>query len=170
MPMATPMSARFNAGASLTPSPVMATNCPLSCRALTIFSFCSGATRAYTLMCSTFCSNSSSVSAASSLPVMASSRPSSVMPSLLAIARAVPGWSPVIITGRMPAAMHTATASFASSRGGSIMPIRPSRVSPFSTCPGDMSPGSASHVRMATPSTRRPSSDMRSLTLRISAA
>ena len=45
-PIATPMSARFRAGASLTPSPVIATKWPLSCRALTIFSFCSGATRA----------------------------------------------------------------------------------------------------------------------------
>ena len=33
MPMATPMSACFRAGASLTPSPVMATRCPRSCQA-----------------------------------------------------------------------------------------------------------------------------------------
>ncbi len=46
MPIATPMSARLSAGASLTPSPVIATNWPRSCSALTILSFCSGATRA----------------------------------------------------------------------------------------------------------------------------
>ena len=46
IPMATPISARLNAGASFTPSPVMATYCPLSWSAFTIFSFCSGATRA----------------------------------------------------------------------------------------------------------------------------
>ena len=48
IPIATPMSACFNAGASLTPSPVMATTLPGSCRALTRRSFCSGATRAKT--------------------------------------------------------------------------------------------------------------------------
>ena len=32
-PIAIPILAAFNAGASLTPSPVIATNCPLSCRA-----------------------------------------------------------------------------------------------------------------------------------------
>ena len=46
LPIATPMSARFSAGASLTPSPVMATNSPLSCSARTILIFCSGSTRA----------------------------------------------------------------------------------------------------------------------------
>ena len=46
MPMATPMSAFLRAGASLTPSPVMATMCPRSCNAWTILSLCSGETRA----------------------------------------------------------------------------------------------------------------------------
>ncbi len=46
MPMATPMSARFSAGASFTPSPVIATKWPLSWSASTIWSFCAGATRA----------------------------------------------------------------------------------------------------------------------------
>ena len=46
IPIATPMSARFRAGASLTPSPVMATKWPRSCSASTMLSFCSGATRA----------------------------------------------------------------------------------------------------------------------------
>ena len=46
MPIATPMSADFSAGASLTPSPVMATIAPSACSASTIRSLCSGATRA----------------------------------------------------------------------------------------------------------------------------
>ena len=45
------------------------------------------------------------------------------------MARAVAAWSPVIIFTRMPAAWHSATASIASARGGSIRPIRPISVS-----------------------------------------
>ena len=43
--------------------------------------------------------------------------------------RAVNGWSPVIITGRIPAVLHTRTASWTSGRGGSIIPTRPTRIS-----------------------------------------
>ena len=46
MPMATPMSARRRAGASLTPSPVMATTAPRARQASTMRSFCSGLVRA----------------------------------------------------------------------------------------------------------------------------
>ena len=46
MPMETPMSAFLSAGASFTPSPVIATMSPLFCHADTIFIFCSGAMRA----------------------------------------------------------------------------------------------------------------------------
>ena len=46
MPMATPMSAFFSAGASLTPSPVIATTAPFRCSASTMRSLCSGLTRA----------------------------------------------------------------------------------------------------------------------------
>ena len=45
-PMAMPMSAVFSAGASLTPSPVIATTLPWACRAVTICSLFCGATRA----------------------------------------------------------------------------------------------------------------------------
>ena len=48
IPIATPISAVFSAGASLTPSPVIATTLPRDCQALTILTLCSGATRAYT--------------------------------------------------------------------------------------------------------------------------
>ena len=46
MPMAIPMSADFSAGASLTPSPVIATIFPSAWSASTIRSLCLGATRA----------------------------------------------------------------------------------------------------------------------------
>ena len=46
IPIAIPISALFNAGASFTPSPVIATICPKSCHALTIRILWAGATRA----------------------------------------------------------------------------------------------------------------------------
>ncbi len=46
MPMAMPISALFSAGASLTPSPVIATTCPRLVRASTTRSLCAGETRA----------------------------------------------------------------------------------------------------------------------------
>ena len=48
MPMAMPISAALIAGASFTPSPVIATTWPRRCSALTMRSLCSGETRAYT--------------------------------------------------------------------------------------------------------------------------
>ena len=59
---------------------------------------------------------------------MASS-PSSQRPISRAIAAAVSLWSPVIMTARMPALRHVATASFTAARGGSIIPTRPRKVS-----------------------------------------
>src|SRR5450759_4839162 len=47
-PMAMPMCAAFSAGASLTPSPVMATTSLFAFNAVTMRSFCSGTTRAKT--------------------------------------------------------------------------------------------------------------------------
>ena len=46
MPMAIPMSAFFSAGASLTPSPVIATEWPRCWNAVTTRSLCAGDTRA----------------------------------------------------------------------------------------------------------------------------
>ena len=46
IPIATPISLCFNAGASLTPSPVIATISPRFCQAFTILILCSGATLA----------------------------------------------------------------------------------------------------------------------------
>ena len=59
IPMATPMLARFSAGASFTPSPVMATTCPLALKASTIFVLCWGETRQKTPTWSTMEASSS---------------------------------------------------------------------------------------------------------------
>ena len=52
LPMAMPMSAALMAGASLTPSPVMATTSPFALRVSTSSTLCSGATRPITPMSS----------------------------------------------------------------------------------------------------------------------
>ena len=124
IPIAHPISAVFNAGASFTPSPVIATISPFVCQAFTILTLCSGETLAYTLYFLTFFIKSSSDISSSSLPVIASSSFSKI-PKALAIAIAVILWSPVIITVLIPAVLHFSTASFTSSLGGSIIPTIP---------------------------------------------
>ena len=118
IPIATPMSALVSAGASFTPSPVMATMLPCSLRMLTRRTLSSGATRATTPMPSISALSWSSGMAANSAPV--SARPS--MPSWPAMAAAVVAWSPVIMRTRMPASLQRAMASLASLRGGSTIP------------------------------------------------
>ena len=132
MPMATPISAFFRAGASLTPSPVMDTMFPFRCQALTMRILCSGDTRAYTEIFSSRPSRSASVIWSSSRPDTASS-PSRKIPSWRAMAEAVTLWSPVIMMVRMPPRLASATAWMASGRGGSIMEIRPMKVNSFSS-------------------------------------
>ena len=119
MPMATPMSAFLRAGASFTPSPVMATMLLCCWREWTRRILSSGATRATTPISGSCSASSSSVRAANSAPVRA--RPP--MPSSVPIAAAVTAWSPVIIRTSMPALWHLAMAALASARGGSTMPI-----------------------------------------------
>ena len=131
IPIAHPISACFSAGASFTPSPVIATISPAFCHALTILTLCSGATLAYTLYFLMFLSNSSSDIFASSAPVIASSSFSNI-PNCCAIAVAVILWSPVIITVFIPAFLHFWTACFASSLGGSIIPHIPTNVKSLS--------------------------------------
>ena len=53
IPIATPISAAFKLGASLTPSPVIETILPFDLKALTIITLCSGETLAKTLKFST---------------------------------------------------------------------------------------------------------------------
>ena len=123
-PIATPMSADRSAGASFTPSPVMATIAPRSWRASTIRSLCSGATRAYTDTSATARRQPLSSSASRSCPVRTGA-PGSTMPRSPAMRTAVIGWSPVIMMMRMPAPRARAMAVAASGRGGSMMPATP---------------------------------------------
>ena len=131
-PIAIPMSAVRNAGASLTPSPVMATTCPPACSASTSRSFSSGDTRANTPVPATAAEYSASGISVSSAPVTtrrsAGGRWSS--PSSVAMADAVVAWSPVIILTSMPAAWQAAMAEVAEARGGSSMACSPTSTNP----------------------------------------
>ena len=71
-PMAMPMSAALMAGASFTPSPVIATTSPFLRSVSTSSTLCSGATRPTTPMVSIRASRSASLSAAKSVPRIAS--------------------------------------------------------------------------------------------------
>ena len=87
-PIAMPMCAAFSAGASFTPSPVIATTSPLALSASTSRSFCSGTTRAKMPVVFTQARSSASDIASRSAPVMtASARRPTWRPML----RAVPG-------------------------------------------------------------------------------
>ncbi|MCY1547111.1 hypothetical protein D9M68_831450 [compost metagenome] len=87
MPMATPTSARLSAGASLTPSPVMATTWPLFCNAWTRRSLCSGLARANTSTSMAIWRRVASSISATSAPVTAGLP--SPMASFAPMARAV---------------------------------------------------------------------------------
>ena len=168
MPMPTPMSADLIDGASLTPSPVIAVTAPRLRHALTMRTLCSGCTRAYTLYFSTSLASSSSLRLSRALPVTACEGSSNI-PNSLAMATAVSLWSPVIITGRMPAVRHCWMAAFTSGRTGSIMPARPTKHRSCSRYSGLSSLGRPpSHRRMAAASTRRALSAMALFCARIS--
>ena len=154
LPIATPTSARFSAGASLTPSPVIATTSPLACRACTRRSLCSGLARANTSTPGSTSRRRWSSSSSISAPVSAGR--SMPIPSMAPIARAVSTWSPVIIFTAIPAAWLSATAATASSRGGSMMPTRANRVKPCSTSAKSSVRCSAGIARRAMASRRRP--------------
>ncbi len=89
MPIAMPTSAFLRAGASLTPSPVIATTSPRLCQAVTTRSLSAGETRAYTAMSATSRSRSSSLIASRSRPE--TTRQFLSIPSSLATALAVSG-------------------------------------------------------------------------------
>ena len=76
------------------------------------------------------------------------------MPIRLAIAAAVILWSPVIITGRIPASMQDCTAAFDSSLGGSIIAVIP-RNTRFSSSFSSKSEFE-SNIRYPNASTRKP--------------
>src|SRR5918994_971475 len=85
---------------------------------------------------------------ARSLPVRM--RPSSARPSSVAMNAAVSGWSPVIITGRIPARLQVSTASLASGLAGSIIPTMPKKVKLSSSS----SPAPSNELRRLKPTAR----------------
>ncbi len=107
MPIATPMLAALSAGASFTPSPVMEHVSPTRCNDFTILILFSGDVRAKMLHRVTAASSCWSLIRSSSGPVrltMSSfSTAAGMIPSCMAIATAVAGWSPVIILTCPPA-------------------------------------------------------------------
>ena len=128
IPIATPTSACFSAGASFTPSPVIPTISFLLCRACTRRNLSSGLVRAKISYCCAATLSCASSITSSSRPVMAF--PALPIPSILPILIAVCGWSPVIIFTRIPACRQSAIAVMASGRGGSIIPATPNKITP----------------------------------------
>ncbi len=135
MPIATPMFARLRAGASFTPSPVIATTWSRAFRASTIRVLCWGETRQHTWSLSARAASSSSLIFSISGPV--STRPPGVRtPISRAIASAVSLWSPVTMTLFSPAPLRDLHGLTTSGRAGSIMPSRPTKVRSFSIVSG----------------------------------
>ena len=132
IPIATPISEFFKAGASFTPSPVIATTWPLFFKAFKILTLCSGLTLAHITILSTILSSSSSLNLSNSSPLKALS-PSLNNPNSFVIAIAVSLWSPVITTVLMPADLHFIIDSLTSSLGGSIIACKPIKIKFFST-------------------------------------
>ncbi len=126
-----PISAFFNAGASFTPSPVIATTFAFFIKASMICSLWPGETLAYTSTWSTILSNSSWGKASNSRPLKVS--PDFRIPNSRAMATAVSLWSPVIITGFIPAPSQISIASFTPFLGGSIIPTIPTKTISDST-------------------------------------
>ena len=93
---------------------------------------------------------------ASSSPVM--TEPSLVSPDCCAIARAVTGWSPVIIATLMPAASASAMAFCTPGRNGSTRPINPTSSNAKSCCVAGQS--GPPNEDFATASTRKPRAAM----------
>ena len=113
VPIESPTSAKFRAGASLVPSPVTATTSPFFWRSCTRRCLSIGRARAIIFSACTRAMASSSVREANSGPVMifsAASEVSSHRPIWRAISRAVAGVSPVTIFTAIPALRHSATA------------------------------------------------------------
>ena len=159
-PIATPISAAFNAGESFTPSPVIAATSPFLFKDWIMRSLSAGDTLANTVACSTAWSSSSSLMADKSSPDITVS-PFCQMESSFAMARAVTLWSPVIIMVRIPAFRQVRTDSATSFLGGSIIPATPIKVISNSIFSSSSS-GRCFRVFTANPSTRKAFCDMES--------
>ena len=125
LPMAKPTSARFSAGESLTPSPVMPTTRFISWHRRTIRDLSVGSALAITRICGMIFFTSSSLISLSCADERARSLPPFNSPASFAIATAVSRRSPVIMTTWIPAPCTSRIASFASGRTSSRMPTRP---------------------------------------------
>ena len=128
-PMAMPMSARFSAGASFTPSPVTATISPLPLQGLNDPHLLVGADAGEEDFLGV--EGELELRYPTCPRVGRRSRPRGsgprTRPISRAMASAVWGWSPVIMMTRMPAACALAMAARTSGRGGSSSPTRPAR-------------------------------------------
>ena len=135
--MAMPMAAWRRAGASLTPSPVIAVTSPSLLSMRTRRCLSAGSARQKTRLpdrSSAVCWPSGSAKKALPVNVHASSgSPGAKIPTSLATACAVSFESPVIMMTRMPAARHALIAPPTLGRGGSRIPTRPRKVRPDST-------------------------------------
>ena len=132
----------------------MAVTQPLAFQAWTILVLCSGCTLAYTEYLVTRSTISSSEKRSSSAPTIAS-HSSEMIPRSLAIATAVSLWSPVIITGLIPASRHSSIAAYTSGLQGSIIPVRPMNIRSFSISSASQLSGILSYFLNAAHSTRR---------------
>mmetsp|Transcript_30327 Transcript_30327/g.46416 ORF Transcript_30327/g.46416 Transcript_30327/m.46416 type:complete len:496 (-) Transcript_30327:1178-2665(-) len=135
IPIATPISACCRAGASLTPSPVIAVISLWLCNILMSFCLSEGSARQKTML-SVF-----RISSCSCSGLLKNSRPSNAFKGLpsswkiftsFAMAIAVSFASPVIIINRIPASVHFKTLSATSGLAGSLIPTIPTRVKPLS--------------------------------------
>ena len=123
--MAKPTSALFNAGESLTPSPVIPTTRFISWQSLTILDLSVGSALAITLIFGMIFFTSSSLISLSCAEDNALSLAFCRSPASFAMATAVSSLSPVIITTWMPAPWTSRIASRASGRTSSRIPTRP---------------------------------------------
>mmetsp|Transcript_16045 Transcript_16045/g.17841 ORF Transcript_16045/g.17841 Transcript_16045/m.17841 type:complete len:218 (-) Transcript_16045:1793-2446(-) len=142
IPIAIPMEACLSAGASLTPSPVIAGTSPHERRSFTNSCLSRGSARENTrepppFMINSFRSSSVIDPWQNSAPVKDFLVTSSFLPNIptsRAMASAVVLLSPVIIITLMPAAWQRSIADRTSGRGGSLIPVNPTKVSSLSIC------------------------------------
>ena len=125
LPIANPTSARFSAGESFTPSPVIPTTRFISWHSRTILDLSVGSARAITLILGIIFFTSSSDISFNCAEDNALSESVFSSPASLAMATAVSSLSPVIITTCIPAFCTCSIASLASGLTSSRMPTKP---------------------------------------------
>ena len=151
---AMPMSARFSAGASLTPSPVMPVMWPMPWMRFTIRNLCSGMTSAKpcaSMM--TLSTAAASASPASSSSVLRMLVP---MPSSRHVSRAILPWSPVTILTSTPFSIASRIVAAESGRGGSKSESTPRYSQRSSPSPSEAATPSERKPRAASSSTTAP--------------